>query len=424
MNHVVPIRRLSLAVAFDPPALIPSLPEPPPSETPPALANAPQPPQAQEAPLSLHAVAQSPGSRAGIAAVDADSLPPGVLRQTTAKGLVDVTDLRVVPTDGTVFVLERSRGLSVMSPTRERTAVFAPKDLLSTDGAGMLGLALDPQFETRRQLYVFMTSSLGTMPANRVVRLTLDASLANVVARDDVLVGVPFSVASTTRAAEGRHLGGRMVFGPDGKLYVATGDGYLADAPQTPTALAGKVLRVDTATPAQPAGVALGVRNAVGIAFHPNHEGLMVADGGGGLLDELSVLRTGGNAGWDPRCIGTAFDYCGDASAGEKLVPMNAARATLPSWQSSKPGTGLSSMALLRGPHWRHWNGALALAFDNARRIDLVKLDHGNRVVKHATVVSDLGYGFSAIDQGPDGLYVATRGKSGGDEVVRLVLSY
>ena len=366
----------------------------------------------------------------GTGAIDADALAPSVLRQTVSKGVVEVTDLRVVPSDGTAFVLERSRGLSALSALRERSIVFAPKDLVSADGAGMLGLALSPQFDRDRRVYVFMTSSLGPTPSNRVVRLTLDATLAKVVAREDVLIGIPFAKPSTTQPKETRHLGGRMALGPDEKLYVATGDGYLADAPQTRSELAGKVLRLEqpagSATPGfmQPRVVAVGLRDAAGIAFHPNHEAIIVADRGGALIDEINVLTVDANAGWDPRCAGTAFDYCGDLSSGEKLVPMNTTNAALPSWQSSKSGSGLANMALLRGPHWRQWNGALALVFDAGQRIDLVKLDHGNKVVRQATVVSGLGYGFSAIDQGPDSLYVATRGKPGGDEIVRLTMMY
>ncbi len=53
-----------------------------------------------------------------------------------------------------------------------------------------------------------------------------------------------------------------------------------------------------------------------------------------------------------------------------------------------------------------------------------MKLDHGNKVVRQATVVSNLCYGFSAIDQGPDSLYLATRGKAGGDEVVRVNFTF
>jgi aldose sugar dehydrogenase len=401
----------------EPPANIPSLPAPALSETPPTFAGAQPPP---DGPTPLRPTK-------GTAAIDADALAPNVLRQTVAKGLVEVTDLRVVPSDGTVFVLERSRGLSAFSVSRERSVVFAPEDLVSADGVGMMGLALSPRFDRDRRVYVFMTSSLGAASSNRIARLTLDAALAKVVAREDVLIGIPFAKPSAARSNETRHLGGRMAFGPDERLYVATGDGYLADAPQARSELAGKVLRLDRPVGGavldvmQSSVVAVGLRDAAGIAFHPNHEAMVVADCGGSLLDEVNVLTVGANAGWDPRCAGTAFDYCGDVSAGAKLVPMNTTSAMQPSWRSSKRGSGLANMALLRGPQWRQWNGALALAFDGAQRIDLVKLDHGNKVVRQTTLVSGLGYGFSAIDQGSDGLYVATRGKLGGDEVVRLV---
>ncbi len=420
----------AMAVPIEPPAPIPSLPTPASAETPQPMANAVPP---ADGPTPLPNLANR--KQAALGTSDVDSLVPGVLRQTVTRDVKEPTDLALLP-DGTIFVVERTRGLSVVSPSRGQTLMFAPKDLSHEAGAGMLAVAVDPQFERTRRVYVFMTSSLGGKSANRVVRLTLDAGMTAVSDRTDIVAGIAFTkTASSKKLPESAHLGGRLTFGPDGQLYIGTGDGFSAEAPQSPTELAGKVLRVHAQAPSTPGGtnssadprvVAMGFRDTVGLAFHPNHEGMVVADRGGGLVDEVIVLQPGGNGGWDPRCKGTAFEYCGVLSAGARVVPMNnsslQAQVTAPSWQSRSRGEGLAAMTLLRGADWRQWNGALALAFDAGQRIDFVKIDANNKLVRQATLVSGLGYGFSAIAQGHDGLYVATRGKPGGEEIVRLVM--
>jgi glucose/arabinose dehydrogenase len=126
-------------------------------------------------------------------------------------------------------------------------------------------------------------------------------------------------------------------------------------------------------------------------------------------LRGLSVQRP------DVRCAGAASGDC--VAAGEP-----AAMATAPhGWQATAPGEGLAAVELLRSPMWREWRNAFAVAFDAGRRLDCVKFDAAGRVVQAARVVERLGVGFRAVAQGPDGLYVMTSGKPGGDEIWRLL---
>jgi aldose sugar dehydrogenase len=415
-------------IPVDPPAAIPSLSPPETALMPSPVPGAAPPSNGLVPPAGLAASQRTDQAR---------TLMPDLLRQTVAKGLHEPTDLAVLP-NGTVFAVERERGLAVFSPLQGIWRVFAPADLAHAGGGGMLGLAVDPLFDRTKQVYVFMTSSLGGDGAsNRVVRLTLDADAKHVIRREDIVTGIRFVNPSGSPGMLGtRHFGGRLAIGPSGHLYVGTGDGFGAEAPQSLQVLAGKVLQIDVRALVAPNQTsmpdvrlrAIGIRDPVGIGFHPNSEALVVADRGGSSVDEVFLVPAGGNAGWDPRCTDAAQKYCGDASAGSKEVPMNKLSSpqtvTHPAWQSSSRGNGLSAMAPLRGTAWRDWNSSFALAFDAGQRIDLVKIDTSGQVVQQATLLRGLGYGFAAISQGPDGLYVATRGKPGGEEIVRLVIQW
>jgi glucose/arabinose dehydrogenase len=69
---------------------------------------------------------------------------------------------------------------------------------------------------------------------------------------------------------------------------------------------------------------------------------------------------------------------------------------------------------------WGEWRNAFVVAFDGAQRLDLVKLAADGRTPNATPVLERLGVGFKAVAQGPDGLYVMTSGKPGGDEIWRL----
>ena len=89
--------------------------------------------------------------------------------------------------------------------------VTAPADVVAASEAGMLGLAVDPTFATTGYVFVCMASSSGVATDVRVVRFTLPHDGASVLARQDIVTGLPFTT--------GRHSGCRPRFGPDGALW-------------------------------------------------------------------------------------------------------------------------------------------------------------------------------------------------------------
>ncbi len=158
---------------------------------------------------------------------------------------------------------------------------------------GLLGVAVSPTFDTDRRLYVYYT----TAQDNRIATVDLaDGALTNQ------------QVGFTGIGKAGIHNGGRLAFGPDGLLYVGTGDAGDRPAAQDPNALGGKILRLTPdlqpapGNPTDPplaggAGYDLGHRNVQGLAFDDRGR-LWAAEFGQNTWDELNLIRPGANAGW------------------------------------------------------------------------------------------------------------------------------
>ncbi|SMH42762.1 Glucose/arabinose dehydrogenase, beta-propeller fold [Rathayibacter oskolensis] len=202
--------------------------------------------------------------------------------------------------DGTVLYSRRdAQDLIRLNPaTGVKTTLGTVPNVQSTDGeGGLLGIAVSPTFATDQWLYVMHTSPTD----NRVIRLKL--------------IGDRLDTSTTQVLASGilrnkYHNGGRLRFGPDGKLYISTGDGQNTATAQNLASLSGKILRInpDGTIPADnPFGNAVwsyGHRNPQGLAFDSQGR-LWEQEFGNSVMDETNLIVRGGNYGW-PACEGTA----------------------------------------------------------------------------------------------------------------------
>jgi glucose/arabinose dehydrogenase len=176
-----------------------------------------------------------------------------------------------------------------------KTQVGTVPNAVTTDGeGGLLGVAVDPNWSTNHYVYFMHTASEG----NRVVRMTYNGT----------------SLSGYTVLLQGikknrYHNGGRLAFGPDGYLYVSTGEAQTPDLAQDKNSLNGKILRLTTdgkAAPGNPFGnfvYSYGHRNPQGLAFDRNGR-LWEAEFGNSSKDELNLIKPGANYGW-PTCEGT-----------------------------------------------------------------------------------------------------------------------
>jgi glucose/arabinose dehydrogenase len=350
---------------------------------------------------------------------------PVVVRSTVVSGLSTPWDIAFTP-DGTMLFTERGGGLGLrLADGTVRRGLFRPADFVAQDQSGMLGIAIDPAFATNRAVYVYMASSLPSSTGqsgtnNRVVRLTVNADYTAFSNRVDIVTGISY--------AGGAHSGGRIKFGPDGYLYITTGDNRIGEIPQQLTVLGSKVLRVDrdgNAAPgnATPAGgdariYTFGHRNPQGIDFRPGTGVAYTGEHGPGHDDEVTALAAGRNAGWDPLCRPENSGYCGYSRPTPMTDLARFPTALPPTWATGgfggRPGRseGMADVAFLRGAAWRAWEGRLAVALLAGMRIEVLQLSaDGMSTVGTTALFANLNprVRIRALEMGPDGaLYAST----------------
>ncbi|WP_354253401.1 PQQ-dependent sugar dehydrogenase [Arthrobacter sp. UYEF21] len=195
--------------------------------------------------------------------------------------------------DGTAVISERESALLKVVKDGRATAIGQVPGVIPAGEGGLLGLALSPGYSTDNYLYLYFTSAQD----NRIARVKLAEEPGGALSFGEpevVFTGIP--KAST-------HNGGRIRFGPDGFLYVGTGDSQRRDQPQDPNALGGKILRLTadgTPAPGNPFGNAtysLGHRNVQGLAWDGQGR-LWASEFGPDVNDELNLIVPGGNYGW------------------------------------------------------------------------------------------------------------------------------
>lgn len=364
---------------------------------------------------------------------------PTLTRTVVMSGLSGPWDIAFTP-DGAMLFTEKCRGLSVRHADGRISRVFGTNgsalvapDLSCEGQSGVHGIAVDPAFATNRLVYVYMASTLNNPRTNRVVRLVLSSDNTSASGRTDIITDIPFKHTSNAVGGAGAHSGGRVRFGPDGFLYVTTGDNHNQELPQSGRLLGGKVLRVRTdgsAAPgnAPPAGYdariyTYGHRNVQGITFRPGSGQPYSAEHGPNHSDEVTPLVNGGNAGWDPKersglsCPG---GYCGYAGSATTMPMTDVARfpnAMRSAWTNNGASQGMGPALFLEGAMWGAWNGRLAVGIMAAPRLMILELDAAGAVVNtiEASLPRDR---VRALTRGPAGeLYIATDG----GEIVRVV---
>jgi glucose/arabinose dehydrogenase/putative cell wall-binding protein len=324
------------------------------------------------------------------------ALGPGVARlagcdretSTVLSGLAQPWDVAHTP-DGRVFLTERDSGrLLELVDGRAREV-----QRLTVDPAGeggLLGLAVSPTYEQDGLLYLYLTAASD----NRVVRLRPGG------APQPVLTGIPKARI---------HNGGRIAFGPDGLLYIGTGDAAVPRLAQDRRSLAGKILRVrpDGGIPSDnPFGNAVwsyGHRNVQGLAFDAGDQ-LLATEFGPDRDDEVNRIVAGGNYGW-PEVTGTA----GDPRFRDPVIVRQPAEA---SW---------SGATFVRDGAIGQWEGDLFVAALRGARLWRFRLsaDRTRLVEAEELLVGEHGR-LRQVTRAPDGALWVLTGNGRDDRLLRI----
>ncbi len=219
---------------------------------------------------------------------------------------VVATDLRVpwsivFAPDGRMFFTERPGRLRVMENGKLREEpLLTLTDVDTTLKLGLMGMTLHPQFAQNHWLYLAYAYREGNGQRVRVVRYRETSNA--VTERTVIIENIP---------AATNHAGCRIKFGPDGKLYITTGDADRPELSQQLDSLAGKTLRLneDGSVPQdnpffnQPTGQvsavwSYGHRNAQGLDWQPGTNLMFQSEHGPGGGDEINIVERGSNYGW------------------------------------------------------------------------------------------------------------------------------
>jgi glucose/arabinose dehydrogenase len=356
-----------------------------------------------------------PGRGAGEVETSANSEVS--FRVETVVGNVEVPWSIVWAPDGRMIFTEREGRVRVYENGKLRPQpLFVVPDVEPTGESGLMSLALHPQFSTNRFLYLSYAYK-GDGQRVRVVRY--QESSNGLTNRTLIIDNIP---------AAANHAGCRLRFGPDGKLYITTGDATERELAQRLDSLAGKILRVNddgTVPPdnpftgqqnARPEIWSYGHRNPQGIDWQPGtnllfetEHGPSGFDGPGGG-DEVNIIEKGKNYGW----------------------PLIHHTQTRPGMEAPlleyTPACAPASGMFYRAAQFPQFRGNFFFGCLVGRRIIRVVLD-GRRVVSQENLLAGKYGRIRDVAEGPDGyLYFSTSNRDGrgtpasdDDRIIRLV---
>jgi glucose/arabinose dehydrogenase len=277
-------------------------------------------------------ISATPSALSSTAAASRPSGSPDLAAgELVAEGIEVPWGLAFLP-DGDALVAERDTGRVLrVTPGKAPRSVYEVPGVTPSGEGGLLGLAVSPTFATDDLVYAYVTAEAD----NRIVSFRLDGGAPKVV-----FDGI---------AKAGFHNGGRIAFGPDGLLYVGTGDAGVTSRAQDPGSPNGKVLRMTAAgapAPGNPTAgspvYSLGHRNVQGLAWDSAGR-LFATEFGQNELDEVNRIEPGRNYGW-PEVEGQ-----GDTDGGKYTNPL----VTWPTDAASPSGIAIAGatayVAALRG---------------------------------------------------------------------------
>jgi len=375
-------------------------------------------------------VGQVPRSGATEPAAPSNGESPKLKVEQVAGGLQHGWDIGFLP-DGKILVTQRPGKLALLSSSAPGATVTEVKadlsDVLVQGEGGLMGLVVHPDFAESRRFTTCQTHTENGEPTDiRLVtwRLADDGRIAT--REGDLLTGLPLNPS-------GRHSGCRPTIARDGSLLVGTGDTAQGALSQDRTSLGGKVLRLDLETgepaPGNPFAdsddarerlvYTYGHRNIQGVALRPDSDQVFTAEHGPSKNDEVNLLASGKNYGWDPSQGGTVGGY----DEGVEMTDLGRFPDAVPAkWQTGDMTEAVCAATFLSGEQWGALDGALVITALKGAKVLMLSLSERGDVTSVAVppeFTSTFGR-LRAARSGPDGALYLTTSNGQDDKLLRV----
>jgi aldose sugar dehydrogenase len=328
-------------------------------------------------------------------------------------------DVRSLPGGSLLFTQRDRATLSVLRDGKVHKVDFPSEQVWVAGETGLMGLAVDPDFEANRRIYTCQGGFTGGGHDVNVKAWTLDDKLKTATAAGQLIGGFPTS--------SGRHGGCRLLIATDGSLLVGTGDAAQGTNPEDLDSLGGKTLRLDRMTgapwPENPYANAAGARRYVHTYGHRNVQGL--AERKDGTLwsieqgtdrdDEANLLRNGGDYGYNP-----VPGYNESVPMTDQSLPGKQYKAA---WRSGNPTVATSGGTFVGSDKkWGALAGTLAVACLKASRVFFLKFDGNGKLVAARVPRQLRQYGrIRTVANADNGDLLVTTDNGGGNDVILRV---
>lgn len=322
--------------------------------------------------------------------------------ETIAEGLATPWAVAFLP-DGRYLVTERPGRMRVISAEGELSEPIAGLPEIQARGqGGLLDVALAPDFATSGTIYFAYAEPVDGKARTAVMRARLDIGNLKLESAERIFAQHPAHRGNN-------HWGARLVFAPDGQLFVTLGDRYdLRDQARDLSSHIGKIVRLrpdggipsdnpfTTRNGALPEIWSYGHRNVQGAAIHPDTGDLWIHEHGPRGGDEVNRILPGRDYGW-PR-ITFGREYASGARIGEGT---SAPDVEPPLWQWT-PSVAPSGMSFVTGDRWGTWRGDLLVGTLAGERLIRLEGDAGG-LREAERLLDEIRIRIRDVRRGPDG---------------------